>query len=241
MRCLLGLIVILAFLPVNGFAAKMTERVEAAAKNGQYTYVMFYRADNAATEQMANTIRSHVAETGEKTTWAVINIQDRAESRLVKRFDATRIPLPAVFSVAPNGAVTGVYRQRVSQEQLTNSMLTPMYSDMVRALQSQKIAVVCLMPATAMPIPTGVAQLHRDADFKGKLHQVNVYATDSSEADFFNRMQVDRNLTTPVVMMFAPPGTHLGTFNASVKGQELAQELHKSGKCNCTKCQKKKK
>ena len=72
MRCLLGLIIILAFLPVNGFAAKMTERVEAAAKNGQYTYVMFYRADNAATEQMANTIRSHVAETGEKTTWAVI-------------------------------------------------------------------------------------------------------------------------------------------------------------------------
>jgi len=240
MRCLLGLIVILVFLPANGFAAKMTERVEAAAKSGKYTYVMFYRADNAATEKMANTIRSHVAETGEKTTWAVVNIHDRDEARLVKRFDATRIPLPAVFSVAPNGAVTGVHRQKVSQAQLNNAILTPMYSDMVKALQSQKIAVICLMPTAATPIPAGVAELHRDSAFKGKLQQVSVYATDNSEANFFHRMQVDRNLTTPVVMMFAPPGTHLGTFNAAVKGQELAQELHKSGKCNCTKCQKKK-
>ena len=55
------------------------------------------------------------------------------------------MPLPSVFGVAPNGAVTGVFQQRVDQEQLTNAILTPQYSDMVKALQNQNGAPVRLV------------------------------------------------------------------------------------------------
>lgn len=239
MRCLLGLIVALSFLPAISFAGKTTEQVEAAAESGKYAYVMFYRANDGATKRMASMVQSHVAETGEKTTWVAVNVRDQREAQLVKRFDASRIPLPAVFGVAPNGAVTGVFREEVNQEQLNNAILTPMYSDMVKGLQSQRIAVVCMMPAADTPIPAGVTALQQDPAFEGKLHEVTAYATDSSEAEFFRRMRVDRNLETPVVLIFTPPGTHLGTFEATVSGQELAQTLHRSGKCNCSKCQQK--
>lgn len=239
MRCLVGLLFAFAFIPTLCSAATRTEQVEAAANSGKYTYVMFYRANDTATQQMASTIRSHVDQTAEQTTWVAVNVRDRKEATLVKRFDASRMPLPAVFGVAPNGAVTGVYRQTVDQEQLTQAILTPNYADMVKALQSQQIAIVCMMPAASDSIPDGVTALQQNPAFKGKLYQVKAYANDGAEAEFFRRMQVDTNLDTPVVLMFAPPGTHLGTYDATVSGDELAQQLHKSGKCNCSKCQKK--
>ena len=239
MRRLLGLLVAFSIIPSVCSAATMTEQVEAAGKSGKYTYVMFYRANDTATQRMANTIRTHVTESGEKTSWVTVNVRDRKEASLVKRFDASRIPLPAVFGVAPNGAVTGVFQQKVNEEQLTNAILTPLYSDMVKALQNQKIAVVCMLPTADAAIPVGVSSLQQNPAFQGKLHEVKANATDAAEAEFFRRMQVDTNLETPVVLMFAPPGTHLGTFEATVSGEELAQELHKSGKCNCSKCQKK--
>ena len=239
MRHFLGLFACFAFIPTICSAVTMTEQVEAAAKSGKYTYVMFYRANDTATQQMLSTIRSHVAGTAEKTTWVTVNVRDRKEAPLVKRFDASRIPLPAVFGVAPNGAVTGVFRQKVNQGQLTQAILTPKYADMVKALQNQQIAVVSLMPTVDSPLPAGVTALQQNPAFKGKLHQVRAYATEEAEAEFFRRMQVDTSLDAPVVLMFAPPGTHLGTFEATVSGDELAQQLHKSGKCNCSKCQAK--
>ena len=227
------------FCSTTSFAATMTERFDAAAKRGQHTYVMFYRADDAATKQMASTIRSHVAETGDQTTWVIVNVRDRNEAQLVKRFDAARIPLPATFGVAPNGAISGVFRQKVSPAQLSGAILTPKYSEMVKALQSQKIAVVCMMPSANSQPPAGMSALVQDPNFKGIVQPITAFASDSSEANFFSRMQIDRNLTSPVVLMFAPPGTHLGTFPANVSGPQLAQTLHKSGKCNCSKCQSK--
>lgn len=236
---LFGLLAAIAIIPSICSAATLTEQVEAAAKSGKYTYVMFYRANDTATQKMANTIQTHVTDTGEKTTWVTVNVRDRKEASLVKRFDASRIPLPAVFGVAPNGAVTGVFPQKVDQAQLTSAILTPNYSEMVKALQNQKIAVVSMLPTADAVAPGGVSELQKNPAFKGKLHEITAVATDSAEAEFFRRMQVDTNMQAPVVLMFAPPGTHLGTFEANVSGDELAQELHKSGKCNCSKCQKK--
>ena len=237
MRCLPGLLVVLTLFSATSFAATMTERFDAAAKRGQHTYVMFYRAEDVATQQMASTVRSHVAKTGDKTTWVAVNVTDPREAQLVKRFDASRIPLPATFGVAPNGAVSGVFRQKVSETQLSNAILTPKYSEMVKALQTQRIAVVCMMPHANVQPPAGMTTLVQDPNFKGIVHPLTAYASDPAEASFFSRMQVNRNLKTPVVLMFAPPGTHLGTYPATVSGPQLAQALHKSGKCSCSKCQ----
>ncbi len=241
MRYPIGLLCFIALMcPSFSVAATTkTASVQAAAEGGKYTYVMFYKTNDSATKRMATEVSSHVAETGAKTTWVSVNVKDRKEAEIIKRFDASRMPLPAVFGVAPNGAITGVFRQKVNQEQLANAILTPRYAEMVESLQNQKIAVVCMMPAKEAKIPAGVTALANNPEFKGKLHHVRAYATDDQEREFFRRMKVDANITLPVVLMFAPPGNHLGTYNASVDGSDLAKRLHSSGKCNCSKCQKK--
>ena len=239
MRCLPGLVVALMLVSTSFAAtATMTEQFNAAVKRGQHTYVMFYRANDVATQQMANTIKQHVAGTDEKTTWVAVNVSDPKEAQLVKQYNAARIPLPAVFGIAPNGAVAGVFQQRVNAAQLSGAILTPKYSEMVKALQTQKIAVVSLVPAPNTPPPAGVTALMQSPNFKGILHPVTACATDANEVNFFARMQVNRNIQSPVVMVFAPPGTHIGTFAGTATAPQIAQKLHQSGKCNCSKCQK---
>jgi hypothetical protein len=147
--------------------------------------------------------------------------------------------MPTVMGVAPNGAITGVYQLRVSEQQLDSAILTPRYSEMVKSLQSQKITVVCLQPARGGFVPDGVSQLEKDPNLKNYVVRISASADDAREARFFERMRVKPDIRKPVVLMFAPPGVYLGTFDEKVSGQELANTIHKSGKCSCKHCQSK--
>jgi hypothetical protein len=216
-------------------AAEQT--LAAAAQAGKYAYVMFYWTDDAATQAMRKTVAAHVGQAADQTSWVQVRVNDPAEAALVARFDATRIPLPCVMGLAPNGAVTGAYRQTVTPEQLERAILTPKYSEMVKALQDQKIAVLCLQPEGATAVPKGIQEFEADAAFKGRIHQVSARAGDASEARLFERMKVPAEIDSPVVIVFAPPGVFLGKFDAKVTGATLSKTLHDSGKCNCHHCQ----
>lgn len=220
--------------------ATMSDRIQVASRSGKHTYVMFYRQNDTATQAMASTIQQQVKQTGDRATWVTVNVRDRKEAQLIKRFNAGRIPLPAVFGLAPNGAVTGVYQQKVQPAQLASAILTPKNADMVMALQQQKMAMVCLLPTPQTAVPMGVKQYMSNAAFQKQTHFVAVSATDANESDFFHRLQVPTDITSPVLVMFAPPGNHLGTFDANVTGDTLLQKVHSSGQCNCEKCQTKK-
>jgi hypothetical protein len=142
---------------------------------------------------------------------------------------------PTVMALAPNGAVTGVYPLKVEPQALENSILTPRYAEMVKGLQSQKIALVCLMPSGETKVPKGVADFENDPHFKGRTLRVTAHADDPAEARFFERMQVKREMNGPVVVFFAPPGVYLGMFDAAVTREHLSKVIHDAGRCgpNC--------
>ena len=239
MRTLCFLVAFQFLLVSQASSAKITEGIQASAKSGKYTYIMFYREHDGATRQMASAIDRQVSKTPELTSWVKVNVKDRSAAGLIKKYDATRLPMPTVMGVAPNGAITCVCQLKVSQEQLDNAILTPRYCKMVKKLQEQKITVVCLQPVRGGFVPAGVTQLEKDPNLKKYVVRVSASADDVREARFFERMRVKTNIRKPVVLMFAPPGVYLGTFNAEVSGQELANVIHKSGKCSCEHCQKK--
>lgn len=237
MRSVLYVAFLVGFCPSLSWGASLIEQIDSAADQGKYVYVMFYRTNNSATSRMASTLHNHVAASADQSAWVKVNVNDRSNQGLIQKFDASRIPLPAVFGLAPNGAVTGVHQVNVSAQQLQQSMLTPKHADVVKALQSQKIAILCLLPNDSTPVPAGVQQFEGDASFQGQTVRVNASATDAAEMNLFERMQVSSNITSPVVVAFAPPGVFLGKFDANVSGAMIAKKVHESGGCNCTKCQ----
>lgn len=212
------------------------ERLEAAAADGKTAYVMFYRSDDDRARNMTDTIQEFVSQRSDETSLVKVQVESSDGKELVERFKASRLPLPAVFGLAPNGAVTFVRKLAVDSSALEKGITTPQCAEMVKSLQNQKVAVVCLHPAGSSDVPAGVRSLGKDSTLSPHLSFVSANADDAAEERFFQRMRVDREITEPVVLLFAPPGVYVGKYPANVSGTTLAKAIHASGKCNCQKC-----
>lgn len=239
MRMFFCTVAVSSLFASQALAATLTETIKASAEQGKYTYVMFYRANDAATRQMSSAIGRQVAKTQQQTNWVKVSVNDKSAAEVVNRYDASRLPMPTVIGLAPNGAVTGIFQLKVNSQQLGNAILTPKYSEMVKKLQEQKIAVVCLQPGGGNTVPAGITQLEADANLKTHVVRITASADDVRERRFFERMRVKTDIQEPAVLVFAPPGVFVGRFNANVSGQQLASAIHKSGQCSCKHCRAK--
>jgi len=214
------------------------ESLAESTQQDQHIYVLFYRSNDRRTRTMQEAIESHVEARGDEAKFLKINAYDRDEREIVEKFDARRLSLPSVVCLAPNGAVSGIYSRGVSREQLNRSWLTPKYADLVQALQKGKIAVVSLMP-TADSSPLSVATQFVESDeFADRVEHIEVNADDPAEENFFSRVKVERDFDDSKLVLFAPPGRFIGTFEGGTSFKSLTEKVHSSGSCNCEKCRK---
>ncbi|MEW4491045.1 hypothetical protein AB1L42_23405 [Thalassoglobus sp. JC818] len=209
---------------------RASQAVKEAAQNNQFAFVMFYRADDALTRQMSQVLESTLS-TREDAVIVPVQIGDAAEHELIKRFDATRIPLPATAVLAPNGAVCTVYPQRVSDAQLIAAIVSPAQAKCLKALQEQKIVVLCAQPTAAADVPSGVTEFREDLFFSDRTEVVTVLANDPAETKFLNQLRVPTNRSNSIVAFMAPPGVMIGVYDGSITHAQLAQQLAAAGKC----------
>ena len=206
------------------------QAVASASRNNQFAFVMFYRSNDAATQNMHRVLTSTLSERNDATI-VPVHIGDTREAALVKQFDATRIPMPAVAVLAPNGAVCSVIPQRVSEQRLVACIVSPGQAKCLKALQDGKIVALCAQSSAQEEIPLGVRQFRMDKLYSERTEVVTVLATDPSEAKFLNQLKVPTNQRTPIVAVMAPPGVMIGVFNANITHKELAAKLAAAGKC----------
>lgn len=211
-------------------ASPVEQMLDTVAGNQQFAYVMFYRNNDAATQKMHGELQSTFADRRDAAILPV-QISDTAEQGLIKRFDATRLPMPAVAVLAPNGAVCSVFPQRVTSNQLTAAMVSPGQASCLKALQDKKIVLLCAQPEAGASIPMGVRQFQADALYQDRSAVVTVQANDPGEAKFLKQLRVRTDQPTSVVAFMAPPGVMVGIFNSSVTFNTLAEKLAAAGKC----------
>lgn len=204
--------------------------VASAAESDQFTFILFHRGRDAATDKMHQVLHSTLAQRQDAVILP-IQISDASEQALVKKFDATRMPMPAVAILAPNGAVTGVVPQRVSPQRLVASIVSRGQATCLKALQDQKIVILCAQPDGTRDIPTGVREFQADKLFTDRTEVVTVTATDPAEAKFLHQLRLRTDQPTSVVAFMAPPGVMMGIYDANVTLDTLAQRLAKAGKC----------
>jgi hypothetical protein len=211
-------------------ASPGSDAVDAAARNNQFAFVMFYRGNDAAAQKMHGVLKSTLG--GRKDAVIVpVQINNTAEQALIKQFDATRIPMPAMAVLAPNGAVCTVVPQRVSPQQVTNAIVSNGQAKCLKALQDKKIVLLCAQPSAGSTIPTGVQQFQADTLYKDRSTVVALNATDPAESKFLKQLRIRTDQRSPVVALMAPPGVMVGVFNGNVSHDLLAQKLAAAGKC----------
>ncbi len=206
------------------------QTVTAAAEDNQFAFIMFYRGKDTATQNMYDMLTSTLSERSDAAI-VPVRISDASEAELVKRFDATRIPMPALAVLAPNGAVCSVLPRRVTEQQILSCIVSPGQAECLKALQNKRIVALCAQPAPDAEVPEGVHQFQADELFRDQIQIVTVLATDPEEAKFLKQLRVPANRNTPVVALMAPPGVMVGVFNSSVTHTHLSQKLIAAGKC----------
>lgn len=230
-------------LVIGGLAASVSPAAENSASKAQqfldqsgeqqkYAFILFYKDDNQATRAMAQTLKAGVAKRGERAAVYLVSVTDPAEQWVVKRFGVARTPLPFAVAVAPNGAVTGLYSQKLVDANLDGAFVTPGMAECMKSMQEKKLVLVCVHTSARGATPSAVKEFQADPEFRDRLAVISVQAGDSTEAQFLQQMEIVPAKTKGTTIVFlAPPAVLVGKFDATATKAEMAAALHKAGQC----------
>ena len=214
-----------------GTASKALAALEQAHADGKYTFLMFYKQSDDATKAMASALTQGLADKEEKAVIVYARVGDAAEQTLVAKYAVERAPMPMTLAVAPNGAITAIYPQRVPAESLDGAFVTPTMMLTMKNLQENKLVLVTVQGSTNAPAPVAINDFESDPHFKDRIVTIAMTAADPLEGRFVGQMQIDPQAKVTHTVLLAPPGVMVGKFNAAASKDEIAAALAKAGKC----------
>jgi len=214
-------------------AARDVQQVlTAAAADQQYTFILFYRDNGAATQTMLNTLKRELSPRGGEATITYVDVKKRGQKPIVDRFGVGRAPMPLTIAVAPNGAVTGIFARKISNSQVANAFASPNMAQCMKSMQDGRMVFVCVSTEAGASIPAGVRAFRDDPQFKDRTDVLSLQANDPAEADFLQQLKIDPNtLRGSTTAFLAPPAVLVGKFGPTSTKAEIAAALHAAGKC----------
>jgi hypothetical protein len=214
---------------------------QAAAAN-KYMFVFFWKDKNPQTDKAWGILQPAVANMTDQAGVVSIQTTDSAEKAIVDRFGANRSPLPLVMAIAPCGAITKAFTGAFDEKQLSTAFVSPGTQLSMKALQDNKLVMICVMDRDGqvdpVDIPQGVKDFKTDAKYNGATEVIVLNYRDQAEAGFLKDLQVDANSSKTVIALFAPPASMIGKFDATVTKQQIIAKLTSasSGCCPGGKC-----
>lgn len=206
--------------------------LDQAAAQQKYTFLLFYKENDAATQSAAQTLRSGIAARGDKATYCLVPINDLGEKDVVDRFRVSRAPMPLTIAVAPNGAVTGFFVRNLVEANIASSFVTPTKMYCMKSLQEGKLVMVCVNAEAEAGTPVSVHDFRMDPQFSQRLNVASIYAGDPIEASFVQQMGVDpAKIRGTTIVFMAPPNALVGMFDLNTTKAQMAAALHNAGKC----------
>lgn len=219
-------------LAAENSVSKAQQVLDQSAEQQKYTFLLFYKEDNQATRTMAQTLKSGVAKRADRSSMCFVSVADPAEQAVVKRFGVARAPLPFALAVAPNGAITGLFSQKLADANLEGAFVTPGMAHCMKSMQDKKLVLVCVHASARTATPVAVKEFQADPEFKDRVTVISVQAGDPEEAQFLKQMEIVPAKTKGSTIVFlAPPAVLVGKFDATATKAEMAAALHKAGQC----------
>ena len=219
-------------MAADGRITGSQQTIATAAQEGKYTFVLFHREDNSRKREMDKTLRDTLASRQDQAVMCHVRVNDPQEAAVVKRFGVARAPLPLALAVAPNGAITGAFPQKIKPSDVENAFATPTMSECIKAMQDGKLVFLCVSRSTTSSIPKAVQDFETDPQFNKRMSVIALHVGDSAEAKLLEDLEIEPTKVAGTVVAFmAPPGVLVGKYNASATKQQMAAELHAAGKC----------
>lgn len=202
-----------------------------AALQQKYAFVLFHKQNDAATAAVAKTLSDELGNRDNAVAFYV-DASDASERALVDKYKVGRAPMPLTLVIAPNGAVTGIFQQKLTATHVKQAFVTPTTAVCMKSMQDGKLVLLCVEGQGAANVPAGVHAFRNDPEFKSRVAMISMKTSDVAEAPFLAELEIDaaKARGTTVVFM-APPGAMVGKYDAKVSKEQLATDLHAAGKC----------
>ncbi len=212
--------------------------MQTVASKGKFLFVLFWKADDAATSQVRTALGKGLANYQSRAEWTAVNISTPAEKPLVDRYDLTRAPMPMVMVFAPNRAVTGAFPLKLTEANIQQALVSPATAKLFKALQSKKLALLYFHPGQQVEMPTGIRQFLATKNYRSVTEVIPVSLTAQEEQGLLEQMQINPTTGQPVTVFMAPPGVMLGRFEGQITAAALTNALKTSsaGCCPGGKC-----
>jgi hypothetical protein len=212
-------------------ASKAQTALSQAAEQGKYTFILFYKANDAATTAMNTTLQHSLAKYKTTATFTFVYVGDPNEQELVKKYDVARAPMPMTLAIAPNGALTGMFPQTMEATHVDSSFVTPTMMQVMKALQENKLVFVTVHGNVAATEPVALREFANDPHFNTRMVTLSTTAADPAEAKFMAEMEVDPRSAATQLSLLAPPGVLVGKYAANTPMKTIAAALAEAGKC----------
>jgi hypothetical protein len=214
-------------------AEKVTARasLNQAAQEGKFTFLLFYKQSDATSNAMYDSLKDAVKKNPDTTAVVLVLVGNPDNDAIVKKFDVARAPMPLTAAVAPNGAITGLFTQKVTPENIDSAIVSPTQTEVMKSLQDGKLVMVTVQGSGKAVTPVAVTGMQADPHFSSRFVSLTIQASDPDEAKFMKQMQLDPNSVATHTALLAPPGVMVGKFAATATKDEVAAALAKAGKC----------
>jgi len=203
--------------------------MDQAAAAGKYAFLFFWREKNPQTDRAWSVLQSAAANMANSAEVVSIQVTNPAEKQIVAKYDVSRAPMPLVLAVAPCGAITKAFTKAFDENQLRTALVSPCTQLCLKALQSRKLVLCCVVdqagPQDPVTIPQAVADFKADAQYGPATEIVLVNARDEGETAFLRDFQIDPKSPKPVIVFLAPPGAMIGKFNGTATKRQLVAQL----------------
>lgn len=205
----------------------------SAQQNQKYLFVLFWKENNAATQAMRQSLDAALARRPDQAVSILVKTTDPAEKAIVDQFGVSRSPMPLVVAVAPNGAITGGFPLKLTEQDVAGAFVSPGTASCLKGAQTRKLVLLFVQPiGGSFELPAGVRAFKADQQYGPATEIVVVRADDPAEAGLLKSLQLPTRSTAPVTALLAPPGRLVKAFEGEVTMQQLVDAL-KSAQNSC--------
>jgi hypothetical protein len=235
----LALIVASATLAAAPKSSQAEAVIRAAAGQGRYVFVTFYKSGDAASTKMLADVKKIQAKLSKKASFTTASVGDPSHQALIKRYGVDRSPIPLMIVLAPNGAVTAGFPTAIKKTDFSSVFVSRGKADVLKALQDKKMAVLCLQNSKTKYNKQSLAAakgLETNQQFSGLVRIVRIDPAARSESSFLRGLKVKTTSKEAQIVVVASLGSVLGKFSGAVTTAKVVDGLNKSlggGGSNC--------
>jgi hypothetical protein len=213
--------------------------IRTAARQGRYVFITFYQKSDPASTKMLADVKKLGGKLSKKAVFTTANVGDSAHKGLMKRYGIDTSPVPITIVLAPNGAATAEFPREITVTDFSSVFVSRGQADVLKALQDQKMAVICLQNSKTKHNAQSYAAakgLEKNIQFEGLVRVIKIDPSSRAESGFLKSLKLSTSPKEAQIAVVASVGKVLGKFSGAVTTGMVVDGLNEAlggGSSNC--------